>query len=110
MAQSYNDTIYFNSGAHRVVNVTHVGNSAITYQYEKKNGNIRSGRIRKSMLGGYSVYDSNNKLVTYKELDLPEESGQAADSKKRGGGFGAGFITGVASTIGALIIIVFASF
>jgi len=82
MAQSFNDTLFYNSGEHRVVNVLQVSNSTITYQYKKKNGRVHSGKTRKSMLGGYAIYNSSNTLLNRKE-QTPVERDEKASRNKR---------------------------
>jgi hypothetical protein len=112
MAQSFNDTIYFNSGEERVVNVVKETNSAISYQYENTNGSVKSGRTRKSLLFGYAIYDEKQNLVSRHEKERKKrinEDRKADNDVNPGVGLaivGGAIVVGLLVLVGAVVILV----
>ncbi|GAB5417313.1 MAG: hypothetical protein Crog4KO_28950 [Crocinitomicaceae bacterium] len=117
-AQTFNDTIFFNSGEERIVHVTKETNNAISYQYKNQYGRLKSGRSRKSMLFGYAIYDENEVLVNrfekpHKKLTSEDRK---TESNKVGPGVGVGIVgagvmvgTGVVVGTGLIIVAVWNS-
>lgn len=107
IAQSYNDTIFFNSGKERVVHVMKETKNAISYQYQNDRGTIKSGRVRKSMLFGYAIYNEDKSLVSreVKEIQSTTELVRKKESNKVGKGVGVVIVcAGVAA--GAVVVAV----
>jgi hypothetical protein len=70
-AQSYNDSIYYQSGEIRAVHITKETNNAIAYRYEKPMGGTSSGRIRKRLILGYVIKDEQQQEVHRFTNDTP---------------------------------------
>lgn len=112
MAQSFNDTIYFNSGEERAVNVVKETNTAISYKYEKPSGILLSGRTRKLMLRGFAIYDESGVLLV-RELKEKRPQQEVIQRESKGGGAGlfiVGFLTGVVTTIGGSLLLLITAF
>lgn len=108
MAQTFNDTLFYNSGNERPVHIVKETKSSLSYRYKKDNGWIVSGRTRKSVLRGYVIYDKNNHLVASEKKPLKQlPSNERAQSSSGGGNFAIGFLTGVVTTLGGLLLLVF---
>ncbi|MDB3907650.1 hypothetical protein N9355_09280 [Crocinitomicaceae bacterium] len=105
MAQSFNDTVYFNSGEVRVVNVTKETKNAIVYQYNKSNGRVLSSRSRKSMVAGYVILNESGTVLS--ELENDSRGGiEEEDAKKVATAGGVAMGVGVAIGVAILVPVV----
>jgi hypothetical protein len=100
MAQSMNDTLYFNSGEVRPVHITRESNSAIKYNYTKGMGQSKSSRVRKRMIRGYVILDEQNNVLSTYENPIPLR--ETANNNNVGAGLGI-FFVGIGA-IGAVVV------
>lgn len=105
MAQLFNDTLYFNNGEIRSVNVVTASKNAISYRYKKENGNIASGRMRKALLHVYAIYDENQRLTSRHMNEQRNERKENTNNAALGAGI---FVGGLAVITGGAALIFYA--